>query len=150
MSSTVESGPTPHPSRAVVAGIGAGALFVLTGWTAESLLNGASPVEALMTAITGFAFFGWITIVALALLGTLAAGLLGVVATQRRWGRSTAAFVGATGWLAVTAIPAAFGAQLLPASGFGIPAVIPAAAIAGVFSGYVVGPSSRDISPNPD
>lgn len=46
---------------------------------------------------------------------------------------------GAAGWLVVTALPAALGTPLLAASGFGLPAVIPAATIAGLFAGYIVG-----------
>jgi hypothetical protein len=139
MTSSVESVPSPHPGRPVVAGIGSAALFALTVWTTESLLAGDSPLTAVLTAVTGFAFFGWIAVVVLATLGTLAALLLGVVATQRRWTRSWTAVAGALGWLAVTALPAALGTQLLPASGFGVPAVIPAAVIAGLLTGYLVG-----------
>lgn len=149
MSSTVVSAPAPRSSRAAVAGIGAGALFALTGWTTESLLTGASPLEAVMTAVTGFAFFGWMIVVVLALLGTLAAVLLGAVATQRRWGKLRTAMAGAAGWLAVMALPASLGTQLLPASGFGLPAVIPAATIAGLFAGYLVG-RPRVTLPNAD
>jgi hypothetical protein len=141
MTSTLASASTRR-SRTVVyaaAGISTAVLFALTGWTTESLLAGAAPLEALLTAVTGFVFFGWITVLVLASFGGLGAWLLGAAATQRRWSRSRTAMAGAAGWLAVTALPAALGAQLLPASGFGLPAVVPAATLAGLLAGWLVG-----------
>jgi hypothetical protein len=111
----------------------------MTGWTTWSLLAGASPGEAILTAVAGFAFFGWITVAVLAVVSILPIALLAALATQRRWGKPRAALAGAAGWLVVTTLPAILGTPLLPATGFGLPEVVPAAIGAGLLAGYIVG-----------
>jgi hypothetical protein len=132
-----------------LAGVGAAALFYLGGWTIESLLSGDPVLEAVVTAMFGLVFFGWIAIAVLAILGTPAAWLLAALARQRRWTRLATAAASAASWVALLALPAAVGMPLFSASGFGLPALIPAAALAGAFAGYVVG-GRRVTSPDAD
>ena len=141
MRSTVIAVPQPPLGRGTLAaaGFGAALLFAFTGWITQRLLAGDSALESVLTAVMGFAFFGWVSVVLLALLGTLAAMLIASVATQRRWRRARTAVAGAALWQFATALPAALGTPLVPASGFGLPEVLPAATVAGLFLGYLVG-----------
>lgn len=141
MNATLVSTPTRSLTRSTyaAAGIGSAVLFAFVGWATQSLLRGDSLLVAVLTALTGFVFFGWIAVVVLAVLGALGAVLLASVAIPRRWRRATTVIAGTAGWMAVAVLPAALGAPLMSGSGFSLPEVIPAAAVAGLFGGFIVG-----------
>jgi hypothetical protein len=123
----------------VLAGVGSAAVFGFSGWTIESLMRGDPVLEAVLAATIGFVFFGWVAVAILAILGTAGSALLAALARQRGWTRSATVAVSALAWVALLGVSAAVGMPLLSRSGFGLPAVIPAAALAGAFAGYVVG-----------